>query len=192
MVKKLYLDGCSFTYGLHLPPEDTLATLFARDGGYIVTNQSRPGKSNLAIVMDAYRASQTHDTIVLGFTFSSRFYLKYQDADIDFLPSRFNLDLKNSINSKQLDQAYNQFHRYFYTMYEPPFCDNLSDMLIDGVCSYILSLGKKLVCFSWEQRNTQQQILYPYIGPDFRLPDNHLNTQGTRYLFNLLQTEINE
>ena len=55
---KLYLDGCSFTYGLNLPPEHTLAYLFSVDGGYKVTNGSRNGKSNLAIAMDAYKNSQ--------------------------------------------------------------------------------------------------------------------------------------
>ena len=192
MVKKLYLDGCSFTYGLHLDPADTLEALFVRDGGYIVTNQSRPGKSNLAIAMDAYRHCDSHDTVVLGFTYSARFYLKYQDTDIDFLPSKFNLETDDAVNGDQLSQAYTQFHKYFYTMYEPPFCDTMSDMLVDSVCSHILARGKKLVCFSWEKRNTINTVIYPYIGPEHRLPDRHLNPKGTQYLFDLLQREINE
>ena len=192
MVKKLYLDGCSFTYGLHLDLADTLGVLFDCNGGYTVTNQSRPGKSNLAIAMDAYRHCNNHDTIVLGFTYSTRFYLKYQDIDIDFLPSRFNLNLDNSINGDQLEQAYTQFHRYFYTMYETPFCNNMSDMLVDSVCSHIIAQGKKLVCFSWEKRNTTNTIVYPFIGPEYRLADGHLNVAGTRYLFDLLQREIDE
>ena len=53
MSKRLYLDGCSYTYGLGLDSTHTLGYLFQYQGEYVVTNKSRPGKSNLAIAIDA-------------------------------------------------------------------------------------------------------------------------------------------
>jgi hypothetical protein len=74
----LYFNGCSFTYGTGLSPESTLGRLLGDQGGYNVTNNSRPGKSNLAIALDTYDNVSKHDVIVIGWTFSSRTYLKYK------------------------------------------------------------------------------------------------------------------
>jgi hypothetical protein len=52
--------------------------------------------------------------------------------------------------------------------------------------------GKKVVCFSWEHRTTTNELLYPFISTKMRLPDGHLNEDGTKYLYNMLQREINE
>ena len=92
MRARLYLDGCSFTYGTGLSAESTLAHLLANQGGYNVRNNSRPGKSNLSIALDAYDNIHNHDIIIIGWTFSSRTYLKYNNIDIDLL----NLSIKNA------------------------------------------------------------------------------------------------
>lgn len=186
---KLYLDGCSFTYGLNLPPEHTLAHLFSVDGGYKVTNNSRNGKSNLAIAMDAYKNSQDHDVIVLGFTFSGRFYIKYDDYNVDFQPIKYELPITGSL-SEEVNRTYSEFHKYFYSLYQRPFCDDLSDFLIDSVASYILSQGKRLLVFSWEKRNTHTQILYPYVPPRFNLPCGHFDESGTKHLYHVLQDQL--
>ena len=186
---KLYLDGCSFTYGLNLPPEHTLAHLFSVDGGYKVTNGSRNGKSNLAIAMDAYKNSQDHDVVVLGFTYSGRFHIKYDDYNVDFQPSKYELPITGPV-SEEINQTYSEFHKYFYSLYQRPFCDDLSDFLIDSVASYILSQGKRLLIFSWEKRNTQTQILYPYVPPRFRLPCGHFDEPGTKHLYHVLQDQL--
>jgi len=187
---KLYLDGCSFTYGLGLEAKDTLASLFTRNG-YTVNNQARNGKSNLAIVMDAYKNFHDHDVVVLGFTYSGRFHLRYQDIDLDFQPNFYPMAVpRQDYNSAGLEQAYENFHKYFYTLYQAPFCDELSDCIIDNLCTAIRSAGKTLVAFSWEQRKIKNTLIYPYIGPDLRLPDMHLNATGTQYLFDLLQEKI--
>lgn len=192
MSKRLYLDGCSYTYGLGLDSKHTLGHLFQYQGEYIVTNKSRPGKSNLAIAIDAYSNFKNCDTIVLGFTYASRFYLKSHNHDIDFLISRKEIDIVDSVNGEQLEMTYKEFHKYFFTLFESPFDNNLSDMIIDSIISHMCAQGKKVVCFSWEQRTTTNKLLYPFISTKMRLPDGHLNEDGTKYLYNMLQREINE
>jgi hypothetical protein len=191
MVTRLYLDGCSFTYGLNLDKKYTLETLFTEHGGWIVNNQSRNGKSNLAIAMDAYQHCQDNDIFVLGFTFSGRFHIKYQQHNIDLQPIKYPLPLEPDYNTGQLGAAYDNFHKYFYSFYQTPFCDDVSDFLIDAVCGYLISQGKKVVAFSWEHRKTQIPLLYPYISPEKKLPCGHLNAKGTRQLYDLINQQIN-
>ena len=192
MSKRLYLDGCSYTYGLGLESDKTLAHLFQHSGDYVVTNNSRPGKSNLAIVLDAYNNFNNHDTVVLGFTYASRFYMKSHNHDIDFLASRKEIIIADPHNGEQLEETYKEFHKYFFTLFESPFDNNLSDTIIDSIISHMRSHGKKVVCFSWEKRNVTNTILYPFISANMRLPDGHLNNAGTQYLYNMIQSEINE
>jgi len=192
MSKRLYLDGCSYTYGLGLATNHTLGYLLQHQGEYIVTNKSRPGKSNLAIAIDTYNNFKNHDTIVLGFTYASRFYLKAYDHDIDFSATRQEIEINDLKNGHQLEIAYKEFHKYFFTLFESPFDGNLSDMIIDSVISHMRSQGKTVVCFSWERRTTTNELLYPFIPIKMRLPDGHLNEDGTRYLFDVLQREIDE
>lgn len=184
-MQKLYLDGCSMVYGDGLPREQSLGSLFAKSGGYVVTDLSRSGKSNLAIALDAYQNYKDHDVIVLGFTYSSRFYIKYNDQDIDFF-----VGLKNSslgIDDAVLDTASQSVYKYFYTVFGRPYCDDLSDMLIDGVVSFLKAQNKKVIVFSWESRKVKSEIYYPYFSPDQRLPDGHLNQRGMTALYDYLQ-----
>jgi hypothetical protein len=190
MVNRLYLDGCSYTYGLNLDKKYNLETLFTNIGGWTVTNQSRNGKSNLAIAMDAYQNCQDHDMFILGFTYSGRFHIKYQQHNIDFQPTKYMLPLIPDLNVDHLEDAYNDFHKYFYSLYQSPFCDDLSDFLIDSVCGYLIGQGKKVIPFSWEQRKTQIPLLYPYISPKTKLPCGHYNSKGTRHLYELINQEM--
>ena len=86
----LYLDGCSLVYGDGLPREQSLGNLFKDLGGYNVTDCSRSGKSNIAIALDAYQSFKDYDVIILGFTFSSRFHLKYNNQNLDFFSGHKN------------------------------------------------------------------------------------------------------
>jgi hypothetical protein len=190
MVKKLYLDGCSLTYGHGIPRENSLGNLFKVDGCYDVLDNSRPGKSNISIAVDTYRNYKEFDTIVLGFTYSARFGLEWQDQNIDFYPGfhqkGFNID------PESLDDATLQIYKYFYSVFGPPYSENLSNMLVDTLISFLKSQGKTVLAFAWEKRQISNDIFYPYIGPDLRLADGHLNIDGTRHLFNLLQDILDE
>lgn len=194
MVKKLYLDGCSLIHGYGLPRDKSLGYLFDAVGNYRVTDLSRSGKSNMAIAVDAYKNFNNHDVFVLGFTFASRFGIQYQNQNLDFFTGFHGkgLDLMPTETAEEIDHAYMQVYKYFYTVFEPPFCNTLSDMLIDGLISFLKSQNKKVVAVSWESRNTQQHLHYPYMAPKHRLEDGHFNEAGTRYLFDFLQNIIDE
>lgn len=187
-MSRLYIDGCSFTYGQGLPREQSLGALFHTRGQYQVTDHSRPGKSNLAIAFDTYANAAEHDVFVLGFTYSARFGIQYQDQNIDFYPgwSGRGFDLDN----QDLDLAQREVYRFFYTVFDRPYCDQLSDMLIDGVGHFLQSQGKTVVVFSWERRNTKMPVLYPYIPPQLRLADGHLNVEGVLKMYDYIGCQI--
>ena len=189
MVMRLYLDGCSLTYGQGLSREQSLGYLFKEQGGYDVFDASRPGKSNTAICLDAYQHCSDYDLFVLGFTYSSRFYINYNNQNLDFDVGKQNT--YTNLEPQNLDEATNDVYKYFYTVFGHPYCDHLSDMLIDGIINFLQAQGKKVLAFSWEKRATTSQLLYPYISPKERLDDGHLNQQGTINLYNFLQN-INE
>jgi hypothetical protein len=191
MVTRLYLDGCSYTYGLNLDPKHTLGTLFS-NGGYQVTNASRPGKSNLAIAMDVQNQIKNHDIIIVGWSYSMRFYLKYDDYDIDFLHTRPELELPHLRDTKLLADTYNNFHKYFYSLYQESFADQLSDMLVTNARNACCVANKKMLTFSWEKRNVDFDIYYPFTPPEHRLPCGHLNEPGTKNLHQNLQALLNE
>lgn len=190
MVKKLYLDGCSLVYGYGIPREASLGNLFKTDGYYDVLDTSRPGKSNISIAVDTYKNYKNFDTIVLGFTYSSRFGLAWKDQNIDFYPGFHQKGF--GVDPASLDDATLQIYKYFYSVYGPPYSEDLSNMVIDTLISFLKSQDKKILTFSWEQRQTENSLFYPYIEPTLRLNDGHLNIQGTRHLFNLLQDMLNE
>jgi len=182
---RAYIDGCSLTYGHGLPRTQSLSALFNDLGGYDVTDLSRPGKSNLAISLDTYNNIHDHDVFILGWTYSSRFTLKYQNQDLDFYVGSHNQGF--GIDPQYLDDAHREVHRYFYTVFSHPFCDQLSDTLVDSTISNLLMKNKKVLAFSWEKRNIDNELNYPYIPSNQRLPDGHLNFTGMTTLYHYLQ-----
>lgn len=182
---KLYIDGCSLTYGQGLPRDKSLGHLFKEIGGYQVKDNSRSGKSNILMSVDTYENYKDYDVFVLGFTFAERFGIKYHNNNLVFFPGFHNCGL--DIDHHDLDQAHIEASKYFYTIFGRPYCDNLSDMLVDGLISFLQSQSKTVIAFSWQQRSTNVALMYPYIGPKDRLLDGHLNEQGTMKLYNLLQ-----
>jgi hypothetical protein len=189
-MQRLYLDGCSLVYGDGLPRDQSLGHLFQTLGEYNVTDNSRSAKSNLAIAMDAYQNYRDHDVIVLGFTYSSRFYIKYNEHNLDFY-----LRAKQGsfgLSDAMLDDAHAHVYKYFYTIFGHPYCDDLSDMIIDGVLSFLQAQQKKVIAFSWQQRKTAMKLFYPYIPPSKRLEDGHLNQAGMLSLYDYLQNLIGQ
>ena len=181
---RVYVDGCSMTYGHGLPRNHSLSGLFGSLGGYEVMDRSAPGKSNIAICLDAYQHRQDFDILVLGFTYSSRFGIRYQDQELKFLAGHHGQGF--DLQPQDLDVAHSQVQKYFYTVFGPPYCDHLSDMLIDTTVDF-LRRRSTVLAFSWEHRNTAVDLYYPYMSPQHRLPDGHLNQAGMLKLFHDLQ-----
>lgn len=188
MVMRLYLDGCSLTYGQGLEREQSLGRLFADQGGYIVTDNSSPGKSNMTMAVDAYENRHNHDVFVLGWTFASRFGLRYRDQELKFFAGH---GREFGLEPNDLDLAHQEVQKYWYTVFESPWSDRLSDMLVDSTVAMLRLDKKTVVAFSWEPRDTDCGVLYPYVPPCDRLDDGHLTAQGTQRLFHYLQNQFN-
>jgi len=187
MVAKLYLDGCSMIYGQGLPREDSLGNLFHEIGGYDVVDKSRNGKSNISIALDTYRHADDFDVFVLGFTYSSRFGLEYGSDNLDFY-SGFSGNIRFA--DSELEDEFLKLYKFFYLVFESPYCDNLSDMLVDYTIAFLKSKGKKVYALSWENRNTQADYDHPFFCAEDRLDDYHLNANATKKLFDRIQDKL--
>ena len=185
MQKRMLLDGCSFTYGLGLNQEQTLEHYFI-ECGYDVINLSRPGKSNQAIALDIYHNIDDCDIVIAGWTFSSRWYLQYHLMNIDLLSSREHIELPHTLNSGLIEKSYEDLHHSLYSLFDSSHWDKCSNMLIDTTAAAITQQQKACVFFSWETRNTKCPLYYPHVPKSHRLPDGHLNADGTTQLFNHL------
>lgn len=187
---KLYLDGCSLTYGHGLSRIDSLGNLFKTMGGYDILDNSFPGKSNMMICFDAHQNRHQFDLFVLGFTFSNRFGLKFKDQNLNFYSGSSGHGV--GLDPASLDQEHLAIQKYFYTVFDEPYCSDLSDMLIDTSINSLHAQNKKVVAFSWQNRNTDNKLHYPYISINDRLSDGHLNAAGTQKLFDYLQNTLDE
>ena len=169
MVKRLYLDGCSMTYGHGLPRHQSLGHLFSTLGAYQVLDKSFPGKSNMSIVFDTYQHRNDFDVFVLGFTFAERFGMKYQDQELKFFPG-FRSD-GFGLEPMNLDLAHLEVQKYFFTVFEEPYCSQLSDMLIDNIVTLLADRKRLVLPFTWQVRNTDAKLNQFYFGPADRLSD---------------------
>jgi hypothetical protein len=191
MQKRLLLDGCSFTYGLGLNPNETLEHHFI-ESGYEVVNLSRPGKSNQAIALDIYNHDQEFDLVVVGWTFSSRWYLQYNSHNIDLMPSRQHIELPYTLDANDIEQSYVDLHRSLYSFFDVAHWNRASDMLIDCTHAHLNSQNKQVIFFSWESRSAACPIYYPHVNKLDRLSDGHLNAGGTTKLFDKLTSIIEQ
>ena len=182
---RLYLDGCSLTYGQGLPRHQSLGQLFADRGGFEVTDLSRPGKSNLAIAVDVFNHADDYDLVILGWSFSERFTIRHHSQDLDFYPGSHGRGF--DLEPQALDLDHLEMQKYFFSVFGPPFCDDLSDMLVESTISNLCCKQKRQINFSWQARHSMHVIHYPYISKNQRLPDGHLNTEGMITLYNYLQ-----
>lgn len=187
---RLYLDGCSLTYGQGLERDQSLGHLFSKVGGYDVVDKSFPGKSNMSIAFDTYMHRNDFDIFVLGWTFCERFGMKRNDQDLKFFPG-FRSD-GFGLEPADLDIAHLEVQKYFFTVFEEPYCSQLSDMLIDNTVNLFRINSRKVLPFTWQRRNTDNLLHNFYFGPKDRLPDGHLNSAGTKKLFDHLQNILGE
>ena len=191
MNKKILLDGCSFTYGLHLPREHTLEHYFA-ECGYNVKNLSRPGKSNHAMALDVYHNIDYADILVVGWSFSSRWHLNYHQQNIDFLANREQLELPHALDSGEIEKSYQDLHKSLYSMFDVDHWNQTSNMLVDNTAAMATQKGKKVVFFSWEPRATNCAVFLPHVPSGHRLKDGHLSQIGTKNLFDKLTAIIEQ
>jgi hypothetical protein len=191
MQKRILIDGCSFTYGLNLLREETLEHHFI-ESGYEVLNLSRPGKSNYAIALDVYNNIEYCDIALVGWTFSSRWHLRYHKHNIDLSASREYIELPHVMDAALMEQSYQTLHKSLYSMFDTTHWDQFSNMLVDNTAALLKQKNKNTVFFSFEPRTTYCKVYHPHVAAGHRLPCGHLNANGTTHLFNNLTALIEQ
>ena len=195
-MSKLYVDGCSYTYGYGLDRQYSLANLLttAED---IVTDHSAVGKSNYAIALDLYESILSSDVYIIGWTFSDRTEFNLDNNIIQASVSRTDIGLGAVSNAEYLEKEYHTLQNKFYRYASRQ--DILSDFFVDATASMLAKQNKKFIFFSWESRNCKSQILYPYVASNYRQQDmtdwqsvGHLTKDGMQHLANIIAEKINE
>jgi len=182
-VSKIYVDGCSFTYGEGLSREYSLANLISAD-----IDMSMPGKSNNNIVYDTYCHINDADIFVLGFTLANRTTLWDSNTPIGINPTKLKLNQLYHPHGAMLEDNYKAFHKVFYMLYNEKYQSTLSDFFIDGLIELLKSKQKKIIVYSMEQRNCINEIFYPNISN--RLPDGHYNETGMKLLAETIKEKL--
>jgi hypothetical protein len=181
-VSKIYVDGCSFTYGEGLDRKFSLGNLLSAE-----IDMSYPGKSNAGIVYDVYQNLKLADIFVIGLTFSCRTTLWDSNKPLGVNPNKTSIDQLSINNGAELETDYTNFHKVFYTLYNDNYMNRLSDFYADGLISLLNEQQKTVVIFSWERRNSIHKIMYPHINN--RLPDGHLTEAGMEKLAELVKQQ---
>lgn len=185
----IYVDGCSYTAGYNLDKKYSLASLVGNYLNAEVVDKSRVGKSNYSIALDLYTNTEKFDLYIIGWTYSSRIEFDLDSYIVDGSSSRINIDLGNNPNGEYLENEYSilqsKFFRYASRM------PVLSNYFIDT--SALLLADQKYCFFSWEQRNTKQNLFYPIISKEYRQQDTenwqhtgHLTKHGMEKLANMV------
>jgi hypothetical protein len=81
-------------------------------------------------------------------------------------------------------------HKNFYTLFDQQHFSNISDMIVDTTIDSMKLNNKKFFVFSWETRRTKNELYYPIVNCGDRLEDGHLNSNGTKKLFDKIQEQL--
>jgi hypothetical protein len=191
---KVYIDGCSLTYGQGLSRDKSLGQLLVNIGNHQVMDKSRPAKSNQAIIADTWNNRNNYDVYFLGFTYSNRYHIKFRNLDIDLYPSKITNINYQKYNDSIIEDAVSMMHKGSYILYDGIFYSQQSDILVDMIISKLKSLKKIVIPYSWEKRTIDSDIFYPIYTEEFHISktDPHLNEKGTKHLFDTLQLKLLE
>ena len=188
MSERIYVDGCSYVYGLGLRRNESLGALLNA-----TVDNSRPAKSNIAIADDLYRAvKEDFDVYIVGYTFSSRYSFSIDKKPIDIAPSKdeFRLDTEaDEIKLKQL-------HSLYYYFSDIAQLDSRSDYLVDSSIALLEQSKKRFVMFSWEQRSliNSNKLFYPrkMLSPSYNQSktNHHLTAEGMQVLATIIKGKL--
>jgi hypothetical protein len=187
-MNKIYVDGCSYTYGLGLDRKFSLANLLGA-----TVDLSRPGKSNVAMIQDLHANILDYDIFVIGFTFSSRYLFSYNDVAIDMHASSSDIYLGDDPNAQSHEHEYQKLHSLFYKFSTIESFNQRSDFMIDAALALLQQQSKTAVIFSWEPRDlvNHDRVFYPrkLISSNFNQSKTnwHLTAQGMEILANLVK-----
>lgn len=188
MNDRIYLDGCSYVYGLGLSRDKSLGALL-----HASLDNSRPAKSNIAIADDLYSAiNEDFDLYVVGYTFSSRYSFLVDNTPIDISPTKDEFRLETEANEVKLKQL----HSLYYYFSDLAQLDRRSDYLVDSSIALLEQSKKRFVMFSWEQRNliNSNKLFYPRKMMSTRYnqskTNHHLTTEGMQVLATIIKGKL--
>lgn len=116
-MKKLYVNGCSFTHGNVLPNEETWPVLLANELDLELFNESKNGQSMSSICYNTFMHLASFDPketlVVIGLTWATRNMLQVRNTTVNIAPN-------NSRSMRYMDKVFNAGHpeKYFEESYD--------------------------------------------------------------------------
>ena len=178
----IYVDGCSFTYGLGVDRKYAIGNQLNAD-----LDLSRAGKSNIAMVTDLYENINRFDTFVIGFTFPNR-YTFYNNSDpVDINPSKKFLDnLVDNPYGAELETNWDIISKFLFSLTNEEKMNSLSDFCLAATLE--LLKDKKHVVYSIQRRNVVGDY---FVIPNLpKLTDGHFTEDGMLQLGKLIKEKL--
>jgi hypothetical protein len=190
-VSKIYVDGCSLTYGQGLDRKYSVGSLLNAD-----IDKSRPGKSNTAMITEIYPDIDFYDVFVIGFTFSSRYTFYNDNMPIEIHPGKDCSDrLIGHPIGEFIEKTYPQFFKVLWSLTNEEKLTTLTNFYINSLISLLKEKNKKYVIYSWDNATCSDQCFFiPNIPKnlDHRIStsDAHLNKKGMIELVDQIKEKL--
>jgi len=190
-VSKIYVDGCSLTYGQGLDRKYSVGSLLNAD-----IDKSRPGKSNSAMITEIYPDIDFYDVFVIGFTFSSRYTFYNDNMPIEIHPGKDCSDrLIGHPIGEFIEKTYPQFFKVLWSLTNEEKLTTLTNFYINSLISLLKEKNKKYVIYSWDNATCSDQCFFiPNIPKnlDHRIStsDAHLNKKGMIELVDQIKEKL--
>ena len=190
-MSKIYVDGCSFTYGQGLDRKYSVGNLLNAD-----IDKSRPGKSNTAMVTEIYPDIDLYDIFIIGFTFPSRYTFYNDNMPIEVQPGKKFLDrLIGHPIGEFIEKTYPQFFKVLWSLTNEEKLTTLTDFYINSLISLLKEKNKKYVIYSWGNAECSDQYFFiPNIpmNLEYRISesDSHLSIKGMIDLVNQIKEKL--
>ena len=190
-MSKIYVDGCSLTYGQGLDRKYSVGNLLNAD-----IDKSRPGKSNTAMVTDIYPDINLYDIFIIGFTFPVRYTFYNDNMPIEIQPGKDFLNrLIDHPIGEFIEKTYPQFFKVLWSLTNEEKLTTLTDFYINSLISLLKEKNKKYVIYSWGNAECSDRCFFiPNIPTDldYRISaaDAHLNKKGMIELVDQIKEKL--
>lgn len=189
-MNKLYVDGCSLTYGAGLDRKYSVGSQLGAE-----LDLSRPGKSNTAMVSDFYKHIDNYDTFVIGLTYPSRYTFYNDSVPIDLQPRKTTMDrLVEHPMGEFIENTYPQFYKVLWSLTNHREMKALSNFYVNSIISLLEKQNKKYLVYCWENLDCNNNNYFVPEVPrtrEFLLEDGHFNEIGMELLANIIKEKLN-
>jgi len=181
-MKKLYVNGCSFTYGNVLPENETWPVLLAEELNLELHNNSKNGQSMHSICYNTFMHLASFDPketlVVIGLTWPTRHMVQAHNVTLNITPN-------NPTHLKFHDKISNSGHpeKYFTEDYnEEEVVEYLKkNNNIGNTVLSLVTLQQELIKIQTPERSQKNEAhLYLY---NIILLQSYLESRGFKYRF---------